>query len=323
MDLALDVRLLRILFLGGVGLTGRRPEPSPNRGGLMSGRSESELRSLLLARAGELTGIRAERLVDDDGDVALGDSPFNIWGRLLARETDGRGSVAFVMTPLMELQPSEELDDLVKRTLAGRSVHYQFGANAIQLFGPHPTTVLDRQEDFRAAFASMVSVGKEVIDAVQPKLGGLTSEQHRVLAGWRGVDDQIDADLRAVLGAKASELLAHGWDPRRESLPLLVSEESVPEGWARRFVTVDAVGAIRFRASVPGVREGARGTGLTIHGLHPDTARIWAGRVGIDVREGKLRVEDVLTLAGRSWQELMDAMSGLPGQGGDGWEPGR
>jgi hypothetical protein len=29
MDLALDVRPLRILFLGGAGLTGRRPEPSP------------------------------------------------------------------------------------------------------------------------------------------------------------------------------------------------------------------------------------------------------------------------------------------------------
>ena len=289
----------------------------------MSDRSESELRSLLLARAVELTGQSAPGLVDDDGDVALGDSPFNIWGRVITRQSDGRTVVVFVIAPLMELQPSAELDALVKLTLAGRSVDYQYGGNAIQLFGPRPTTVLERQEDFRTAFASMVSVGKEVVAAVQPKLGGLTSEQYRVLAGWRGVNDQIDADLRSVLGAEAGELLAHGWDPRKESVPLLVSEESVPGGWARRFVTVDAEGSVRFRASVPGVREGARGFALTIHRLDPDAARTWAQRVGIEVPAGMLRVNEVLSLAGRPWQELMDATSNLPRQFGDAWDPGR
>ena len=218
----------------------------------MTARSESELRSLLLARAVELTGNPAQALVDDDGDVVLADSPFNTWGRVLARQSDGRPFVVFVMIPLTGLQPSEELDDLVRRTIAGRLVEYQFGANAIQLFGPHAPSVLDRPEEFRAAFASMMSVGNAVVDAVQPKLGGLTSEQYRVLAGWRGVDDQVEADLRAALGASAGDLLAHGWDPRKESVPLLVSEESVPGGWARRFVTVDDEGAVRFRAAVPG-----------------------------------------------------------------------
>ena len=289
----------------------------------MTARSESELRSLLLARAVELTGQSAPGLVDDDGDVALGDSPFNIWGRVITRQSDGRTVVVFVIAPLMELQPSAELDALVKLTLAGRSVDYQFGGNAIQLFGPRSTTVLERQEDFRATFASMVSVGKAVIDAVQPKLGGLTSEQYRALAGWRGVNDQIDADLRAVLGAKAGELLAHGWDSRKESVPLLVSEVLVEGSWARRFVTVDADGAVRFRASVPEVRDGARGFALTIHRLDTNAARSWAQRVGIEVPAGKLRLDEVLSLAGRPWQELMDATNDLPRQFGDAWEPGR
>ena len=287
----------------------------------MTERSESELRSLLLARAVELTGHSAQGLVDDDGDVALGDSPFNIWGRVLTRQADGGPIVVFVMAPLTGLQASEELDDLVGRTLAGRSVVHQFGGSAIQLFGPHQTTVLDRPEDFRAAFASMVSVGKKVIDAVQPKLGGLTSEQYRVLAGWRGVDDQVEADLRAVLGAKGGELLAHGWDPRKESVPLLVSEEGVPGGWVNRFITVDTEGAIRFRATVPGVRDDARGFELTIHRLDPDAAWTWAGRVGIEVREGKLEAAELRSLAGRPWQEMMDAMGGLPRQSGDAWVP--
>ena len=268
----------------------------------------------------ELTGNPPRALVDDDGDVVLADSPFNTWGRVLARQSDGRPFVVFVMIPLTGLQPSEELDDLVRRTIAGRSVEYQFGANAIQLFGPHAPSVLDRPEEFRAALASMVSVGNAVVDAVQPKLGGLTSEQYRVLAGWRAVDDQVEADLRAVLGANAGDLLAHGWDPRKESVPLLVSEESVPGGWARRFVTVDDEGAVRFRAAVPGAREGARGIGLTIHRLTPDAARTWAGRVGLEVGEGKLRAEEVRSLAGRPWKELLDATGGLPLQSGDGWE---
>ena len=271
----------------------------------------------------ELTGRSAPGLVDDDGDVALGDSPFNTWGRVLMRQADGRPLVVFVMTPLTELQPSEELDNLVRRTLAGRSVDYQFGANAIQLFGPNPPTILDRQEDFRAAFASMVSIGKEIIDAAQPKVGGLTSEQYRVLAGWRGVDDQIDADLRAVLGTKAGELLAHGWDPRKESVPLLVSEESVPGGWARRFVTVDTEGAIRFRASVPGIRDGFRGFALTIHMLAPGAARNWAQRLGLQERTGAIDVEAIKCLAGRPWHELVDALRGLPHQCGDAWQEGR
>jgi hypothetical protein len=286
----------------------------------MNARSESELRSLLLRRAVELTGNPAQALVDDDGDVVLADSPFNTWGRVLERQADGRPFVVFVMIPLTGLQSSEELDDLVRRTIAGRSVEYQFGANAIQLFGPHAPSVLDRPEEFRAALASMMSVGNAVVDAVQPELGGLTSEQYRVLAGWRGVDDQVEADLRAALGASAGDLLAHGWDPRKESVPLLVSEESVPGGWARRFVTVDDEGAVRFRAAVPGAREGARGIELTIQRLDSDTAGIWAQRLGLQGRTGKIDVEGIQCLAGRPWQQLVDAVSGLPHQFGDAWQ---
>ena len=289
----------------------------------MSARSESELRSLLLARAAELTGHPAERLVDGDGDVVLSDGTFNVWGRILPDSSSGQFRLVFVMAPLLELEPSQELAHFLTQTLSGQSIYPEFGNDAVWLFGPTSTTVLERTESFRETFASMVAVGMTVIAAVQPQFGGLTPAQRRALLGWRGHDAGIEADLRDILGPGGGDLLAHGWNPRSESLPLLVTEEDVPDGWVKRFVTVDADGAVRFRSSVPGVRDGDRGVALTIHRLDPDAARAWAGRVGIEVRDGKLRVEDVLTLAGRPWQDLMDATNDLPRQFGDAWEPRR
>ena len=283
--------------------------------------SKADLRAVLLERAGEITRIPAEALLDDDGDVILGDSPFGMWGRIQTHPTSGQPFLVFVMAPLLELELSAELDDVVRATLAGRSVEFQFGGTAIQLFAPRPITVLDPPEVFRQAFDSVFSTAVSVIDAVQPRFGGLTPVQKRVLSGWRGQDAAIEADLRAILEPTGGELLAHGWDPRSESLPLLATEESVPGGWARRFVTVDADGAVRFRSSIPGVRDGGRGAELTIHRLDPDAARTWAGRMGIPASDRDVRKEDITSLAGRPWQELMDAMNGLPRQSGDAWAP--
>jgi hypothetical protein len=283
--------------------------------------SKADLRAVLLERAGEITRIPAEALLDDDGDVILGDSPFGMWGRIQTHPTSGEPFVVFVMAPLVELEHSAELDDAVRATLAGRSVEFQFGGTAIQLFAPRPITALDSPEVFRQAFDSVFSVAMSVIDAVQPRFGGLTPVQKRVLSGWRGQDAAIEADLRAILEPTGGELLAHGWDPRSESLPLLVTEESVPRGWARRFVTVDAGGAVSFRSSIPGVRDGGRGAELNIHRLDAHAARTWAGRMGIPAPDRDVRKEDITSLAGRPWQELMDAMNGLPRQSGDAWAP--
>ena len=167
----------------------------------------------------------------------------------------------------------------------------------------------------------MMDVGMSVIAAVQPRFGGLTPAQRRALLGWRGHDAGIEADLRTILGPAGGELLAHGWDPRSESLPFLVTEENVPEGWVRRFVTVDREGAVRFRSSVPGKRDGGRGFEFTIYRLDPDAARIWAGRLGVPATSGKVRVEEIVPFAGRPWQQLMDAMEGLPRQSGDALAP--
>ena len=287
----------------------------------MSTLSESELRSLLQTRAAELTGHPAARLVDDEGDVVLSDGTFNVWGRILPDPSSGQFRLVFVMAPLLELKPSQELAQFLTQTLSGQSIHPEFGNDAVWLFGPVSTTVLEQPESFLKTFASMVAVGMNVIAAVQPRFGGLTPAQRRALLGWRGHDAGIEADLRAALGPGGGELLAHGWDPRSESLPLLVIEEDVPEGWAKRFVTVDADGAVRFRSSVPGVRDGARGNELTIHRLDAAAARTWAKRVGIPAADGKVRVEEIASLAGRPWQELWDAMNGLPRQSGDAWDP--
>jgi hypothetical protein len=287
----------------------------------MTTTSVTDLRSLLLARSTELTGKPAERLVDDEGDVQLADSPFGIWARLMARAGDGRPLLVFVLCPLMELAPSGELEPLVKRSLAGRSVEYRLGSGAIQLFAPVPVTVLDRAEDFRSAFESMLAVGNDVVAAVQPKLGGLTPEQHRVLGGWRGRDDGIEDILRSVAADTGATMLSHGWDPRRESPPLLCFEDRVEGGWANRFVTLDAEGAVRFRSTVPGVRDGARGFALTIHRLDPEAARAWAERLGTERMPGKLSADAIRSLAGRAWKNLWDAMDGLPRDSGDAWQP--
>ncbi len=287
----------------------------------MSGASEADLRAVLLARAVEITRNPMEALLDDDGDVIMGDSPFGMWGRIQKHPTTGQTFVVFVMAPLVELEPSDELADVVRATLAGKSVDFQFGDTAVQLFAPRPVMVLDPPDGFRKVFDSVFSIAMSVIDAVQPKFGGLTPEQKRALSGWRGHDDAVEADLRAILDPAGGALLAHGWNRKSESLPLLVTEERVPGGWAKRFVTVDDTGAVRFRASVPGVRDGGHGCELTIHRLDPDAARTWAGRVGVPASDGKVRVEEVVSLAGRPWQELTDAMEGLPRQSGDAWEP--
>ena len=287
----------------------------------MNSPSEAELRSLLQMRAEELTGHPAARLVDDEGDVVLSDGTFNVWGRILPDPSSSQFRLVFVMAPLLELKPSQELAQFLTQTLSGRSIHPQFGNDEVWLFGPVSTMVLAQPESFRETFASMVADGMTVIAAVQPRFGGLTPAQRRALLGWRGHDAGIEADLRAALGPRGGDLLAHGWDPRSESLPLLVTEEDVPDGWVKRFVTVDADGAVRFRSSVPGVRDGGRGCELTIYRLDPNAARVWAGRMGIPASDGKVRVEEIVSLAGRPWQELMDAMNGLPRQSGDAWEP--
>ncbi len=287
----------------------------------MSPSSEGELRSLLQTRAEELTGHPAARLVDDEGDVVLSDGTFNVWGRIQPDPSSGQFRLVFVMAPLLELKPSRELADFLTQTLSGQPIHPNFGSDSVWLFGPVSAEVIEQPESFREIFARMVAVGMRVIAAVQPRFGGLTPAQRRALLGWRGHDAGIEADLRAALGQAAGELLAHGWDPGSESLPLLVTEEDVPEGWAKRFVTVDDTGAVRFRASVPAVRDGGHGCELTIHRLDPDAARTWAGRVGVPASDGKVRVEEVVSLAGRPWQELTDAMEGLPRQSGDAWEP--
>jgi len=125
-----------------------------------------------------------------------------------------------------------------------------------------PDSVLDDDGRFRQQVAAVNALGDLAIAAVQRAFGGFTGEQQRVLAGWRGRNDEIEAMLTSVASEVGGKILSHGWDPRHESLPLLVVEEKVPGGWANRFATVDATGMVRLRTTVPVSQDGERGHSL-------------------------------------------------------------
>jgi len=288
----------------------------------VTARTPEVLWRLLLTRASELVGAPGERLVDEDGDVHLADSPFGVWGRLSRRSTSGGElGLVFVLTPVGELEPSIEIDEAVRHIVAGRAFVYSFGGAAIQLFAPRPVSVLERIDEFRREFDAVMALGKEIVSAIQPKFGGLTTEQSRILRGWRGTSDEVAAVLGAIAAETGSRFLAHGWDPRRESPPLLISEERWEWGWARRFVTVETDGSIRLRSTIPGTRDRVRGFALAVHRLNANDAITWAGRLGLEPGPAPLRAERVQSLFGRPWQEIWAAMDDLPRETGDAWQP--
>ena len=283
--------------------------------------SMSELEERLLARSVELTGHGPDRLVDADGDVQLRDSPFGVWVRIAAVGDVRQPSVVFVLVPLAKLPASDAVAEAVSRAVSGHAAECRFSEDTVQIFCTAPASVLDRAEGFRDQVAQVVALGESVVAAVQPRFGGLTPEQFRVLSGWRGRDEGVEEILREVARKVGGRVLTHGWNPSIESVPLLVSEERVPGGWANRFVTVDAQGALRFRSTVPGVREGVKGFALRIDRLDPETARVWAGRLGLEGGVGPLGIEEVRSLAGRAWAELTGAFRDLTHDTGDAWQP--
>jgi hypothetical protein len=285
----------------------------------MTDRNGQELWSLLLTRAAELTGAPKSSLVDDDGDVHLADSPFGAWGRLQRRDSSGELEVVLLAVPLTGLTVLAGLREAVEGAIDDPEVVLRLADGSIHLFWPHPPEVLDRPEDFRAALDRLMAIGKRVVAAVQPALGGLTTEQTRLLEGWRGVNRDVEADLAATAGDGIT-VLAHGWDPRRESPPLLCFEDRAGGAWERRFVTVEKDGGLRLRSTVPVARESRRGFELTVRRFAPEAARTWAGRLGVPPRAGKLEVEEVAALAGRPWRELWEAAEGLASEGGVAWE---
>jgi hypothetical protein len=283
--------------------------------------SMSELRERLLARSVELTGHRPDQLVDADGDVQLRDSPFGVWVRIAAVGDQQQPSVVFVLAPLAKLPASDAVVEAVNRAASGHPAECRFSEDTVQIFYPAPASVLDRAEAFRDQVAQVVALGESVVAAVQPRFGGLTPEQFRVLSGWRGRDESVEEMLREVAGKVGGRVLTHGWNPSIESAPLLVVEERVPGGWANRFVTVDDQGALRFRSTVPGVREGVKGFALRIDRLDPETARVWARRLGVVGGAGPLGTEEVRSLRVRAWSELTGAFRDLPHDTGDAWQP--
>ena len=76
--------------------------------------------------------------------MVLGDGTFNVWGRILPDPSSGNFRLVFVMAPLLEVKPSRELAEFLTQTLSGQSIHPQFGDDAVFLFGPVSTTVLER-----------------------------------------------------------------------------------------------------------------------------------------------------------------------------------
>ncbi len=226
----------------------------------------------------------------------------------------------FVVIPLMDLTRSEALDEAVMAAIPDQYLHYEFGSGAIHLFGSLPPAVVEQPDVFRQAFETVLSTGKQVRAAVQPVFGGLTSEQLRVLRGWRGVNDEVEADLASIATGAGSTVLAHGWNPRRESPPLLCWEDRAEWAWANHLVTLESGGGVRLRATVPGVGDGKRGFELTILRLPPEQALVWAGRLGLEKKGGPFETADVLSLAGRPWKELWAAAQGLPVEQGDAWE---
>jgi hypothetical protein len=278
------------------------------------------LRTLLLERAVERFGFRPRNLVDEDGDVRLADSPFGVFARLLPRR-DGDGShLDILVVPLVVFTPSPEADAAVRAVIGDRPVHHVFGNGTLHLFVPVPPSDLASAEAFRGHVERAIGLGHEVLAAVQPRHGGLTPEQNRVLGGWRGVSDEIEGILRTVAAGTGGELLTHGWDPRRESVPLLCFEDWSGWAWASRFVTLESDGGLRLRSTVPGERDGARGFTLTVHRLAPPAARDWAARLGVKGAGPRLEPGDLRSLAGRPWSELWQAMEGLPRETGDGWQ---
>jgi hypothetical protein len=281
----------------------------------------SELEERLLARSVELTGHRPDHLVDADGDVQLRDSPFGVWVRIAAVGDEGKMSVVFVLVPLANLPATEAVVDAVNRAVSGHPAECRFAEETVQIFYPSPSSVLDQADDFRDQVAQVVALGESVVAAVQPRFGGLTPEQFRVLSGWRGRDEGVEEILREVARKVGGRVLTHGWNPSIESAPLLVFEERVPGGWANRFVTVDDQGALRFRSTVPGVREGVKGFALRIDRLDPEMARAWARRLGVEGGVGPLGIEEVRSLRARAWSELTGAFRDLPHDTGDAWQP--
>jgi hypothetical protein len=281
-----------------------------------------DARSKLLALASRLIGQPPERLVDEDGDVILRDSPFGIFARLRTRSTDGARVVVFVAGPLLELPATEAAGRLLEQTLGTYPVDWKFGEDVVHLFTACPEAVLDDEDAFRMQVASMAAYGDLVVAAVQPVLGGLTAEQYRVLEGWRGEAERLDGLMMAIVATTHAKVTAEdpelrardAWSPLRESLPLLITEEEVLGGWVKRFATVDAKGSVRLRGTVAGRREGERTYQLTFTRLDAEAAWTWARRLGATGHPGPMGAGDLQALAGHGWHDLLEAASDLPGE---------
>ena len=284
----------------------------------MSSASDRALR--LRDRAAEFTRQDPERLVDEDGDVQQCDSPFGIWARLARGRPET--SLVLVAAPLLEVLARPGLEAEVASCIPGTTIAWKLGQGSIQLFEPVSMDLLDSQETFARAVSALRDVGTALVAAVQPRFGGLTAEQQRVLRGWRGHDPRVDADMNAIAAETGATVLRHGWDPETESAPLLVVEET-GSAWANRFVTMENGGAIRFRSTVRERCNGVPGFSLTIVRLDTAAAGIWARGLGLEPRGQTLEEQDVRHLAGRSWDALTASLAELPHQRGQGWEPAR
>lgn len=289
--------------------------------------SESELKSRLVMRLSEITGKKPERLVDEDGDVQWKDSPFGIWARTSSRVPDGKLFVVVLAVPLLEVPASDRLAGLMSGALNGAGAEWKISRGAIHIFHNCLDSVLDNVDDLKRELALVAAMGKAVVATVQPVLGGFTAEQQRVLKGWRGRDERIEADMLAIatqtggtLVVEESPLVArHGWNPRIESLPALVVEERVRGGWANRFATVGGDGVLRLRCTMPAPRDGLAGHLFTVARAEAAQAREWFRRLGGHDPQELVTLDDLRSLEGRPWVELNAALRDLPHEDGESW----
>jgi len=289
--------------------------------------SASELKSRLVMRLSEITGKKPEHLVDEDGDVQWKDSPFGIWARTSLRVPDGKPFVVCVAVPLLEVPESDRLSDLMSGALKGAEAEWKISRGAIHIFHGCIDSVLDSVDDLEGELALVAAMGESVVATIQPVLGGFTAEQQRVLRGWRGRDERIEADMLAIaaltggaLHLEESPFVArHGWKPGIESLPVHVVEERVRGGWANRFATVGADGVLRLRCTMPAARDGLPGHLFTVARVEAAQAREWFRRLAGHDPLASVTLDDLRSLEERPWVELTAALRDLPHDEGESW----